>query len=250
MRWLCFPHAGGGATMFHKWSGFLGEDVEILAVNLPGRGTRLRERPYRRMEQLVAGLVEAVRPRLDVPYAIFGHSLGATIGFELIRALRREGAPLPVGLFVSSRVAPQIPHTARPIHHLPQAVFLSALEERYGIVDRTLSDPEMAALLYPSLQADIEILETYTYSPEEPLPLPMTSHGALGDPSVARSALEAWREQTSGPFSIHMFPGDHFYLMRDPAPLLSHLRNAVAPGTGERASRELSSSRAARKTCK
>lgn len=228
MRWLCLPHAGGAATMFHKWSRFFGEDVEVLAVNFPGRGRRFREPPHRRMEHLVASLVEAVRPRLDVPYAVFGHSLGSTIGFELIRALRREGAPLPVGLFVSARIAPQNPHPARAIHHLPQDAFLSSLEERYGIADQTLRDPEMAALLYPSLQADIEILETYTYTPEAPLPLPITTYGALGDTSVARSALEAWREQTSGPFSIQLFPGDHFYLMRDPEPLLSHLRQAVA----------------------
>ena len=214
--------------MFHKWPGFLGDDVEVLGVNLPGRGRRLREPPYRRMGQLIAALQEAVRPHLDVPYGIFGHSLGATIGFELARALRREGAPLPVHLFASARSAPHLPHQTRPIHHLQQAAFLTALEEEYGVADQALRNPDIAALLYPALQADLEILETRTYMPEEPDPMPITACGALDDRCVSRPALEAWREQTSGQFSLYMYPGDHFYLLRDPAPLLSRLRDTAA----------------------
>ncbi|MCK6591966.1 MAG: alpha/beta fold hydrolase [Polyangiaceae bacterium] len=229
MRWICLPHAGGNATVFHKWAAAFGPDVEVLGVQLPGRGMRLREEPHRRIDQLIAALKDAVLPLTDVPYAVFGHSLGSTIGLELARAMRRQNAPLPMHLFVSARTAPQLPPTGEPIHHLPQAAFIAALESRYGIADRALRDPEMAALLYPSLQADIEVLETLKHTPEEPLPIPITAFGALGDPSVKRPALEAWREHTSVRFALHMLEGDHFYLVRDPAPLLAVLRSAVAP---------------------
>lgn len=211
--------------MFFPWPQLLGADIEVFAVLLPGRGRRLRERPHRRMEQLIVDLKQAIRPHIDVPYAIVGHSLGASVGFELIRALRREASPLPSHLFVSAGAAPQIPRKASPIHHLPQAKLLATLEERYGSADLALRDPEMADLLFPSIQADIEILETFVYSPEEPIPVPITACGGLDDTSVPRSSLEAWRELTSAGFSLQMFPGDHFYIVRDPAPVLAVLRD-------------------------
>lgn len=226
-RLLCFPHAGGSGTLFHPWPPLLDADVEVVAVQLPGRATRRQERPYRRMVHLIPALVEVVRPRLDIPYVIFGHSLGAVVGFELVRALRRAGATLPASLFVSGRVAPQLDRDTRPIHHLPQAAFLRALEDRYGVADRTLRDPEMAAMLYPSLQADMEILETWTYAPDEPLAVPITASGGLRDHLAPRDALDAWREQTVASFALHLFAGDHFYLVNDRAPLLGLVRAAL-----------------------
>ena len=217
--------------MFHRWPSMLDEDTEVLAVQLPGRGARLKEPPYRHMTPLIADLVEAVRPKLDVPFAIFGHSLGAFVGFELTRALRQAGDPAPVGLFVSARSAPQLPPLpprTEPIHQLPPAQFFSALEKRYGLADRTLQDPDMAAMMYPALRADMEIIETAEYAHEEPLTSRIMACGGLQDLTINRESLEAWRAQTSQGFSSHMLNGNHFYLMSDPFPLVKLVRDSLA----------------------
>ena len=105
---------------------------------------------------------------------------------------------LPLHLFVSARPAPHLPQKYGPIHHLPQAAFFSALEERYGMADEVLRDPELAALLYPSLKGDFEILGTWDYRPGEPIQVPLTALGALQDKHAERQDLEAWRELTTG----------------------------------------------------
>lgn len=214
--------------MFHGWPPLLGDDIEVLGAQIPGRGARLRERPYRRMAQLIPALVDAIRPRLDVPYGIFGHSLGAIVAFELVRALRRAGSPLPASLVVSARSAPQLPRKLPPIHPLPRAAFIQALEQRYGMADPMLRDPDMAALLYPPLQADMEMFETWVYEAEAPLPVPLVACVGSRDPTATPETLEAWREQTSERFTLHVVDGDHFYPLRNRAPLLGILRDALS----------------------
>jgi medium-chain acyl-[acyl-carrier-protein] hydrolase len=228
VRLFCFAHAGGSAATFHRWPASLDEDVEVLGTELPGRGSRLREPVYRRMSELVAALVAAVEPRLDVPYALFGHSLGAAVAFELVRALRRAGAPLPAHLVVSARSAPQLPRTLPPLHGLPQAEFFRALSARYGVANGALGNAEMAALLYPPLQADMEIFETWAYQAEAPLATLITACVGSRDPTVTRDGIEAWREQTSAGITCHLLDGDHFYLLADPRPLLGIVRSRLS----------------------
>jgi medium-chain acyl-[acyl-carrier-protein] hydrolase len=227
VRLFCFAHAGGGATTFHRWPASLGDDVEVLGLELPGRASRMRELPYRRMPDLIAGVLPAVRARLDVPYVLFGHSLGAGVAFALAQALRGAGAPSPAHLVVSARMAPQVPRTLPPIHALPQPAFLRALAARYGMSNGVLDDPEMADLLFPPLQADLEIHETWSSPAEEPLATPITACVGSRDPTVTRESSEAWREQTSGAFASHVLQGDHFYLISDPQPLLRIVRSVL-----------------------
>ncbi len=228
VRLFCFAHAGGGGTTFHRWPAPLGEGVEVLGAELPGRGSRMREPAYRRMPELIEGLLPAVRDRVDVPYVLFGHSLGAGIALALAQALRRAGAPSPAHLVVSARTPPQVPRTLPPIHGLPQAAFLRALSARYGMSNGVLDDPEMAALLFPPLQADLEIHETWESPDEEPLATPITACVGSRDPTVTREGIEAWRAQTSGSFASHVLQGDHFYLTTDPQPLLRIVRSVLA----------------------
>lgn len=227
LRLFCFAHAGASAATFHRWPAAIGEDVEVLGAELPGRGSRLREPAYRRMADLIAGVAAQVEPRLDVPYAVFGHSLGAAVAFELVRTLRRAGAPSPAHLVVSARYAPQVPRTLPAIHTLPQAAFMRALSARYGVANSALDDPEMAALLYPPLQADLEIFETWAYTEEAPLAVPITACVGSRDPTVTREGAEAWRDQTTAGFACHVLQGDHFYIVTDPQPLLGIVRAAL-----------------------
>ena len=113
LRLFCFPHAGGGASFFRSWIGTLPPDIEVCPVQLPGRENRLKERPFNQYTLLIQALAQALRPYLTVPFAFFGHSMGALVSFGLARQLRQQNEPLPVHLFASAYRAPQIPVQSR-----------------------------------------------------------------------------------------------------------------------------------------
>ena len=198
-------------------------NVEVCPVQFPGRGTRLKEPSFTRLSPLVEALAEALVPLLDKPFAFFGHSLGALVGFELARQLRRQSGIQPVRLFVSADRAPQIPSRYGPIHALPEADFLVELGRLNGIPEKVLEDAELMQIMLPIIRADVAVYETYAYASEPPLDCPISGFGGLQDQRVSRADLEAWREQTSAFFSLRMFPGDHFYLNTAQSPLLQLL---------------------------
>jgi len=212
LRLFCFPYAGTGASIFRTWSDGLPPDVEVCPVQFPGRGTRLTETPFTQLSPLVQALAQALGPLLDKPFAFFGHSLGALVGFELARQLRKQAGVQPVRLFVSADRAPQIPPRGRPIHALPDREFLVELRRLNGIPRGVLEDAELMQIMLPVLRADFVVYESYLYSAEPPLDCFIYGFGGLQDQRVSRGDLEAWRDQTSVSFSLRMFPGDHFFL--------------------------------------
>jgi medium-chain acyl-[acyl-carrier-protein] hydrolase len=212
LRLFCFPYAGAGALIFRKWSDALPRDIEVCPIQLPGRGTRLTEPPFTKLSCLIEALTRALDPLLDKPFAFFGHSLGALIGFELARQIRRQYGAHPVRLFVSAGRAPQIPHRAPPIHTLPDNQFLAELRRLNGTPRELLDHEELIEVMLPILRADFALYETYLYSTEPPMNCPICTFGGLQDRRVSASDLEAWRSQTSASFSLRMFPGGHFFL--------------------------------------
>jgi medium-chain acyl-[acyl-carrier-protein] hydrolase len=212
LRLFCFPYAGTGAAIFRSWPEGLPAYVEVCPVQFHGRGTRLMEAPFTRLQRLVEALGQVLVPLLDKPFAFFGHSMGALVGFELARRLRRQSGVQPVRLFVSAASAPQIPSHHRPVHALPEDEFLEELRRLNGTPGEVLEHAELMQIILPILRADFSVYETYAYSPEPPLNSSIFGFGGLQDHRVSRGDLEAWREQTSGSFSLRMFPGDHFFL--------------------------------------
>jgi medium-chain acyl-[acyl-carrier-protein] hydrolase len=211
LRLFCFPYAGGGASIFRAWPDDL-PGMQVCPVQLPGRENRLREPCFIRLEPLVQALVQALPPYLDMPYAFFGHSLGALIGFELARALVRENRSGPVHLFVSGHSAPQVQSLEPPIHQLPEPDFIKELRCLNGTPGEVLQHAELMALLLPVLRADFAINETYVYTPGTLLDCPISAFGGLQDNLASRDDLAAWRDQTRSTFTLRMFPGDHFFL--------------------------------------
>jgi len=223
LRLFCFPYAGGGALTYRYWSKHLPAHVEVCAVQLPGRGSRLLEPPFTQMEPLVKAILRELRSYLDMPFAFFGHSMGAIISFELARLLRREHAALPVHLFVSGRSAPQLSKPRTPTYGLANAEFMEELQRLKGTPPEVLNHPDLMQFVMPLLRADFELIETYTYKYEPPLSIPLTAFGGLADLETSRESLAGWRAQTTAEFSLRMLPGDHFYLTSNEEPLLSVL---------------------------
>jgi medium-chain acyl-[acyl-carrier-protein] hydrolase len=215
MRLFCLPHAGGGASAFRGWADSLPAEVEVCPVQFPGRENRVAEPAFTSLPALVDALAEVMEGFQTLPFALFGHSNGALVGFELARTLRARGRPGPVHLFASGRRAPDLPSDRPDTHHLPDDEFLAELQTLGGIPQQLLEHRELLELLLPALRADVTIHETYEFREQPPLDLPITAYGGLADPRVSREQLQAWNRHTAGPFVMRMFPGGHFYLHDD-----------------------------------
>lgn len=211
VRLFCFPYSGGMATLFRPWANTLPSFIEVYAAQLPGRGGRISEPPFTHLTPMVESIAEAIKPHLDKPFAFFGHSMGAVIGFELARLLRGEVGREPVHLFVSGRGAPQLKQSERHTFKLPDPEFIEEIRRLNGTPPEILEHAELMQLMLPLLRADFSVSQTYEYANGEPLGCPVTVFAGLGD-AATREQLERWRELTTSAFSLRMFPGDHFFL--------------------------------------
>lgn len=232
MRLLCLPYAGGAASAYRAWPDAFGAEVEVCALQPPGREMRLRERPFDRVEPLVAAAVDALEAELDRPYAVFGHSMGALVGFELIRELRRRGRPLPLAFAASGRNAPHLPPRDRLMHTLPDDEFIAKLRRFEGTPEEVLDNRELMELFLPLLRADFAVNEAYAPRDEPPLGLPLLAMGGVADEEVSEEGLEAWGRYTTGPFSVRFFPGGHFFLNTLPGPVTRAVREMVRGAAG------------------
>lgn len=217
---FCFPYAGGGASIFRGWSELLPATVEVIPVQLPGRENRLREPAFTQIPLLVQTLAQLLIPYLDKPFALWGHSMGALVSFELARQLRRENQPGPVHLFLSGYKAPQVEETKSPIHDLPEAEFIEEIRLLNGTPEAVFQNGELMQLMLPILRADFTAVETYKYTHETPLDCSMSVYGGLQDDTINQRELMLWSKQTSQAFMLHMFPGDHFFLHNSKTSLL------------------------------
>lgn len=211
-RLICFPYAGGGVPVFRNWHAPLAPRVEVSVAQLPGRGSRIHEKPHTRLAPIVEALLAELRGRLDKPLLFFGHSLGALVAFEVSRAMRRSDLPMPQHLLVSGRGAPHLSNPNPPLHHLPDDQLLSALGKLNGTPADLLAHRELMQLMLPVIRADFEAGATYLCPSEPPLPVPITVFGGLADPRWAREHLQAWQAQTTAAFEVKMVEGDHFFL--------------------------------------
>jgi medium-chain acyl-[acyl-carrier-protein] hydrolase len=216
LRLFCLPHAGGGASMFREWAQHLPEVIEVCPIQLPGRETRIREKALDELEPLVRALTDAVTPWLDRPYGIFGHSVGALIGFELGRALRAAGLPQPAHLFLSGRTAPQHQRVEPEMWNLSDAALIENLRELGGAREEVLAHQELMELLLPTVRADLAVAERYVFPGGDPLDVPITALAGRDDRRAPPAALEGWAEQTRGRFRLHVFSGGHFFVQSMP----------------------------------
>ncbi|MDX6694365.1 MAG: hypothetical protein QOF02_1968 [Blastocatellia bacterium] len=220
VRLFCFPYAGGNASIYRGWANNLPEFIEVCPVQLPGRDRLLHLPAMTSCEMLIPPLREELAPYFDKPFAFFGHSMGATIAFELSRQLRRERGPRPVHLFASGSSAPQLPGRHSRTYDLPEPEFIEELRRLNGTPKEVLEHPELMELLLPTLRADFQVSQAYVYTDEPPLDIPLTAFGGIQDAQIPREDIMSWREQTSAAFIARMLPGDHFFLRTAQQPLL------------------------------
>lgn len=207
VRLVCFAYAGGGATVFGPYARMLPETVEVCAVQLPGRQDRLAEAPLRRVGAIVDEVARALARLEPAPTALFGHSFGALLAFELARRLRAEP---PVALIVAARRAPQLP-TLHRAHALDDRALADAMHEHYGTPRELLENAELMSLILPSLRADLEAIETYEHEAAPPLEVPLTVLAGRRD-RVSADEVRAWGEHTSASFEERWVDAAHFFV--------------------------------------
>ena len=209
----CVAYAGGGASVYRPWKEGLPSDVQVNAVQLPGHEERLMEPPIESACEAGAALAEVIEQDRSGPFALFGYSMGALVAFETARALRRRGVPAPLRLFAAAMRAPQVPPINAGLHALPEDEFLAEVGRRYEAVpDEVVAEPDLLALLLPTLRADMSICDTYTFTQEPRLDCPISVLAGDGDANISPEQLEGWSELGEGAAEEHWFQGEHFFM--------------------------------------
>jgi surfactin synthase thioesterase subunit len=213
IRLFCLHHAGGAASLYRAWPRLLPEDIEPVAVQLPGRADRFSEPAYDRMEPLVAELVDAIGPLLDQPFACYGTSMGARVAWALSHALRERALPMPQVLYVASNPAPRSGNGAWDLNW-PDERLVRYLRDLGSTPPEALDDPDLLAVLMPTLRADLTLLTRYTARSASPLDVPIHAFAATGDTEASAARMRAWAAETSAAFALDLVPGGHLF---DPA---------------------------------
>jgi medium-chain acyl-[acyl-carrier-protein] hydrolase len=212
LRLFCFPFGGGGASIFARWQAGMPAGVEVCPVQPPGRENRIAEALVTRMPQMVAMLADVLSPYLDLPVALFGHSVGALTAFELARQWRRQGLRPPEWLFVAGHPAPDLPRRRPYVSHLERTEFVKAMRNQFEVDQALLDAEELMEMIFPALRADYELVETYDYQDEPPLAVPISAFGGSRDPEATAEELLAWKRQTTGPFRSQTLEGNHMFI--------------------------------------
>jgi medium-chain acyl-[acyl-carrier-protein] hydrolase len=212
LRLFCIGGAGQNSFFFAAWRNEFPDEIELCPLELPGRLRRCREQPIDYLPALATLLAGELAPLLEIPYAFFGHSMGALIAFELSRALRKKSFLPPVQLFASGSPAPQyISRTAFPRMAASDKHFTQQILAIGVLTPEIVVNPALLQVILPVLRADFKLCHTYQYTYEPPFHFPISMYYGRQEYWL-RNHVIAWKSLTAGSFKEDGFDGDHHYL--------------------------------------
>lgn len=214
LRVICIPYVGGSAAVYRNWDKYSNSNVQFLSLQLPGRGSRYSEQPYTEMNSLINDLSIVMGELLlesNIPYIIYGHSMGALIGFELTRMIARKGYKLPSYVVVSGAAAPDIVKNEKK-YSLPTEELKDILRYYNGTPKEILEDDELLEMFLPCIRSDLEIVEEYKFTIDNLLPCSIIAIGGENDHLVSLSEIKQWENHTQKDFHYKLYEGDHFFL--------------------------------------
>lgn len=226
---VCFPHAGGSASAHFTLSAQLCTAAEVLIVQYPGRQDRLAEPALEDLRQVADEATRALLPWQDRPLALFGHSMGSLVAYEVALRLERLGRA-PLGLIASGHAAPCVPPNV-VVHDLDDRRFTEHVAELSGTPPELLTDKHLLALALPSLRADFTAVETYLDRAGVRLGCPISGYCGNQDGSIPPDGFEKWADYTRGRWTSRFFDGGHFYLQSQEHEVARAIRQDLADFT-------------------
>ena len=215
IKLYCVPYAGGSATVYYRWKKYLDADIELKPLELAGHGSRIGEPLYSDRAQAVDDFFGKMKDTIAYsPYALFGHSLGGMICYDLAQKIAAENFPPPRHIFISGKGAPHVYRTDKRIFHLmDERMFRDELLDMGGTPPELFDDPELELTFLPVLKNDMRLAETNTGEGElfRPLDTDMTIFSGLED-RITPEECEPWKEHTTGCCKIYYFKGGHFFI--------------------------------------
>ncbi|MEU9027351.1 alpha/beta fold hydrolase [Streptomyces sp. NPDC048383] len=227
IRLVCLPHAGGSASFYFPMSQALAPAVDVLSVQYPGRQDRRHEPGITDIGVYADALTSALLPWLDRPVALFGHSMGAVLAFEVTRRLERDHGINPVRIFASGRRSPSS-FRQETVHLRDDDGIVAEMRELSGTNSAILGDEEILRMVLPAIRSDYTAIENYRADPRETVNAPITVLTGESDPRTSAEEADAWEGHTSAEFDIHRFPGGHFYLAGQQARILKIVSDELA----------------------
>jgi len=234
IRLFCIPHAGAGASAFVAWRDGFPDWIEVCPVQLPGRENRYGEPLPDDIRTLAAVLAEALKPLLDRPVALFGHSMGAMIAYELAAHWAAEGGPVPRHLFLSGCLPPHRMERLNPPAGEEDAELLDLLRSYNGMDPALLGAEEFVRFILPVFRQDLRLVDSFARHPDRPpLSCPVTVCSGIADPIVDPELAAEWETYAGGGFQLRLFDGDHFYLRDGRDELIGHIRLCLSQYSGK-----------------
>jgi surfactin synthase thioesterase subunit len=226
-RLVCFPHAGGAATYYRPVSAYFSPEVDVIALQYPGRQDRRREPCVDDLGLLADRVTEQLLELTGKPTVFFGHSMGATLAFEVAWRLEHKGANAPYRLVASGRRAPSTRRDEKV--HLQDDDGIIAELRRLDGTDTALLDDEMLRIALPAIRSDYRAIESYTCEPGRRVDAPITVLTGDADAKTSLEEADAWRRHTNGEFRLKVFSGGHFFIGEQPAAVNAAIAADLGP---------------------
>lgn len=229
VRLICIPQSGGGAGAFSSWRAHLPDGVELAPVELPERGTRARERMPVGMGALADALYEGLRPELDMPYLLFGHSFGGMLAYEVAVRAERDHVRAPLAALISGTRAPQVPPRRR-LAHSDERTLLTWLSDNGGLPAELLDYPAFLTEVTRAVRMDLGYAESYLVPQPTRIDTPLYAFGGADDLVTPPDALPHWERCAAGEFTVTTLPGDHGYPYADPGAMMAAIGRLLPTG--------------------
>lgn len=235
MRLFLIPPAGGDIITYAGWERYLPSNVELCIICLPERGKRSNETMIPDCDVIAEQIVEGMKDSLDLPYVIFGHSMGALLSYVVAVKCLQKGLPLPKRLMLSASKTPKDMNNFtqdfagtesiqnQKVYELDDEGLKEKIFRIGGVPDIVKEDEKYMDSLLKVFRKDLQLCEEYVQKEMVSLPIPLTVYGGNDDILVSKEELEHWKEYSTEDVSITMFPGNHFYFTRNLISFLFHV---------------------------
>lgn len=225
---FCLPYAGGSRSAYYQYAKISPANLNIIPIELPGRGARFNEPPLTDIHLMVSDVFKQISRQLDQPYAIYGHSMGAILGYLLARKIDAERVNPPLHLFFTGSGGPSMLKKERKLFELERPALTKALKEMGGMPDEILNNDNHLDIFLPILRADFRAMESFEYVQCKKLNIPVSVITGSQE-NISWEKLESWKNETAATVDFRKLPGNHFFIFEYGSTVIELIVNALFP---------------------